>query len=110
MGSISGSSILLFLGTTIFQLLGASLVPATHGMTKPLPIVGVALSYAVGVTLMARLINSGVSLSLVIPLITLAITFGAIAVGVTVYGEGASVIKLLLLGFSTILIGIATHY
>lgn len=109
MESIPGSTILLFFGATIFQLLGASLIPATNGMTRPLPMCAVALCYAVGVTLMARLINSGVGLSMVIPLITLAITIGAIAVGVTFYGESASAIKLLMLGLATIFISIASR-
>ena len=110
MTEVSLESIVLFLGTAIFQLLGASLVPATHGMTKPLPAMGVLVSYAIGVTLMARLLNTGVSLSLLIPLLTLGITLGAIAVGVTVYGESASLTKLVLLGLATILICLASRY
>ena len=107
---ISLEEALLFIGTTLFQLLGASLAPASQGMTRPWPSIGVLASYAIGVTLMARLINSGVSLSLLVPLLTLSITLGAVAVGVLVYGESASTVKLVLLGLATVFICLASRY
>lgn len=91
------STIALFAGATLFQLLGASLLPMTRGMTAPGPAAAVAVAYAIGVTCMARLIVSGVNLSLLIPIITVAIVLCSVLVGVIAYGDSASPAKLAML-------------
>ena len=91
------STIALFAGATLFQLLGASLLPTTKGMTAIGPAAAVAVAYAISVTCMARLIVSGVNLSLLIPIITVAIMLCSVLVGGIAYGNSASPVKLAML-------------
>ena len=109
MSNMSIQSVFLFLGATVFQLIGVLLLPATKGMTQLWPTVGVAAGYAIGVTCMSRLIISGVDLSLLIPLITVAIMLSAVAAGVLLYGDSASPLKLVLLVVAAGMIGFAAR-
>lgn len=109
MRDLTMQSALLFAGATIFQLIGVLLMPATKGMTQLWPTVGVAVGYAIGVTCMSRLIISGVDLSLLIPLITVAIMLSAVAAGVVLYGDSASPQKLGLLVLAAGMIGLAAR-
>ena len=88
--------ILLVAGAAIFQLAGVSFLPASRGMTAPLPTLGVIVCYAIGITCMGRLFVSGMGLGLVVPLVTLIIIIGAIAVGMVLYGDNPSPAKLAL--------------
>lgn len=110
MRDISLQTIFLFLGATVFQLIGVLLLPATKGMTQLLPTLGVALGYAIGVTCMSRMIVSGIDLSLLIPLITVTIILSAVAAGVIFYGDSASTLKIGMLVVAASLIGVASRY
>jgi small multidrug resistance pump len=101
---------LLFAGAAIFQLIGVLLLPATKGMTQPLPTLGVALGYGIGVICMSRMIVSGMDLSLMIPLLTVAIMFAAVAAGMILYGDTASPIKIGALIVAGVMVGIASRY
>lgn len=101
---------LLFAGAAIFQLIGVLLLPATKGMTQPLPTLGVALGYGIGVTCMSRMIVSGMDLSLMIPLITVTIMLAAVAAGILLYGDTASPIKIGALIVAGLMVGIASRY
>lgn len=110
MKSLSLETILLFSAATLFQLAAVLLLPAAKGMGLNWPTLGVALGYAIGVTCMARLIISGVDLSLLIPLITVAIMLSAVAAGVVLYGDKASLPKVAMLVVAAGLVGVASRY
>jgi len=110
MVGFSGTTLLLFASATLFQLAGATLLPLTKGMTSPGPTMAVAICYAIGVTCMARLIISGVNLSLLIPIITVTIIVCSVGIGMAFYGDSASPAKLAMLLASAALIGLASRY
>ncbi|PHQ64202.1 MAG: hypothetical protein COC10_02155 [Sphingobium sp.] len=110
MTGMTAGTLALFVAATLFQLAGASILPATRGMTAPLPSFGVFACYAIGVVCMARLILSGVDLSLLIPIITLAIIIGSVIVGMTIYGDAPSMGKLAWLGGAILCMGMSFRY
>ncbi|MDR7154033.1 multidrug transporter EmrE-like cation transporter [Sphingobium xenophagum] len=110
MGELTGATLGLFLAATLFQLLGASLLPITRGMTMIWPSAAVFVCYAVGLICMARLVVSGVNLSLLIPIITLAIIVGSVIVGISVYGDSPSLTKLAWLGGAIFCMGVSFRY
>lgn len=110
MGGLSPLTLVLFIAATLFQLAGATLLPLTKGMTAPGPTAAVAVCYVIGVTCMARLIVSGVNLSLLIPIITVTIILCSVGVGIMFYGDNASPTKIAMLTGAAVLIGLASRY
>lgn len=110
MVGLTGTTLALFLAATAFQLLGASLLPSTRGMTAAIPTGAVFASYAVGLFCMARLVVSGVNLSLLIPVITLAIIIGSVVVGMVVYGDNPSTGKLGCLAAAVLCMGLSFKF
>lgn len=113
MGELTGATLGLFLAATLFQLVGASLLPMTRGMTAPWPSAAVFACYAIGLICMARLTVSGVNLSLLIPIITLAIIVGSVIVGIGgigLYGDSPSLTKLAWLGGAIFCMGVSFRY
>lgn len=102
--------ILLVAGAAIFQLAGVSFLPATRGMSVPLPTLAVLVCYALGITCMARLLISGMALGIVIPLVTLIIIIGSIVVGMVVYGDNPSPTKLSLVVGAVGLMVLSSRY
>lgn len=107
MGNIPLSALLIFIGTIVFQLIGLILLPMTKGFTQPLPTLGAAIGFLIGIGLLARLIESGVNLSILIPFLAATIPLAVIVVGILFYGESASLLKVSLLVTACILIGVA---
>jgi len=107
MPNLSLGLVVTFVGTIVFQLFGLVMLPLTKGFTNPLPTLGAAIGFLVGIGLMARLINSGVNLGVLIPILAATIPLAAIAFGVLVYGEPASLLKITLLVAACGLIGFA---
>lgn len=110
MAGMTGATFALFVAATLFQLLGACLLPATRGMTAPLPGAAVFICYAIGIVCMARLSVSGVNLGVLIPIITLAIIIGSIIVGITVYGDNPSMAKAGLLTVAVLCMGLSFRF
>lgn len=104
---MTSGTLALFIAATLFQLAGASILPATRGMTAPLPSFAVFACYAIGLVCMARLVVSGVNLSLLIPIITLAIIVGSVVIGITVYGDSPSPMKLAWLAGAVVCMGLS---
>jgi len=102
------STVLIFFASVIFQLFGLVMLPLTKGFTAPVPTLGAAVGFLLGIGLLARLTNSGVNLSVLIPLLAAVVPLATIAFGVLVYGEVASPLKIVLLVSACILIGFAT--
>lgn len=97
MGTYPLSTILMLIGTTAAHVIGAFLLPQSKGFTVLLPSLAVAASFLTGVVLLSRLIYSGVNLSVVIPLVSAAVPLFSILFGVVVYGDTASLAKIILL-------------
>lgn len=104
------STLIWFAITVVFQTIGVALLPATRGMTAPAPVAGAVICYGIGIYAMARLLVSGIDLSLLIPIMTVVMLASLVAVGVVIYGEGASLVKLGCLAGATMLIGLASRY
>jgi multidrug transporter EmrE-like cation transporter len=109
--SMAGASVGLIITFTISlaaQLLGVAMLPLTQGLTRPVPTLIGALGFLIGTGLMARLVNSGVNLSVLIPLNSTAVPLASIAMGVLLFGDTPSVPKLAVLLGACGLIGFAT--
>jgi small multidrug resistance pump len=106
--TLTPSIIALVATSVVCQVIGASLMPMTKGLTEIIPTLGFAIAFAIGLGIMARLINSGINLSALLPFMAAVVPLCAIAVGVFVYGESASTIKISLLIFSCLTIGFAS--
>jgi len=104
------SPVVLFmvLGSIVAQVLGVSLLPRTQGLTHPLFTLACGLSFATGLGLMARIAHAGVSLGILVPFMAATIPLAAIGVGIVVYGESASPLKLGLLVGACVTIGVAS--
>ena len=106
--TVTPSIIALVATSVVCQVIGASLMPMTKGLTEIIPTLGFAIAFAIGLGIMARLINSGINLSALLPFMAAVVPLCAIAVGVFVYGESASTLKISLLIFSCLTIGFAS--
>ena len=108
MATLTPSIIALVATSVVCQVIGASLMPLTKGLTEIIPTLGFAIAFAIGLSIMARLINNGINLSALLPFMAAVVPLCAIAVGVFVYGESASALKISLLIFSCLTIGFAS--
>ena len=108
---MAGASVGLIITFTISlasQLLGVAMLPLTQGLTRPVPTLIGALGFLIGTGLMARLVNNGVNLSVLIPLNSTAVPLASIAMGVLLFGDTPSAPKLAVLLAACGLIGFAT--
>ncbi len=79
------------------QFIGLAFLPASRGFTAPWPTAGCIAAFVFSVAMSARIIRAGVELSVLTPIGTVAIQLCAVGVGVLMYGESASPVKLLML-------------
>ena len=108
MSTLTPSIIALVATSVICQIIGASLMPLTRGLTEVVPTIGFGIAFAAGLGIMARLINSGINLSALLPFMAAVVPLCAIAVGIIFYGESASALKISLLIMSCLTIGFAS--
>lgn len=108
MAGFTPTVLLMFFGSIGFQVLGISLLPITKGFTQPLPSFFAASGFALGIFLLARVANTGVNLSTLIPLMSTLIPLCSVGIGVLVYGESASLLQIAMLVFACGLIGTAS--
>jgi multidrug transporter EmrE-like cation transporter len=109
--SMAGAGVGLIITFTISmaaQLLGMAMLPLTQGLTRPVPTLICALGFLVGIGLMARLVNGGVNLSVLIPLMSTVTPLASIAMGLLLFGDTASVPKLVVLLAACGLVGFAS--
>ena len=97
--------ILSFLLSIAMQIGMISLLPASSGYTKPLPTLCCIFLINISIWLLARIVASGVQLSILIPLSATLTPLAAIGIGIFVYGEPAPVLKMILLLSAAGLIG-----
>lgn len=108
MATLTPSIIALVATSVVCQVIGASLMPLTRGLTEIIPTIGFYMAFATGLGIMARLINGGINLSALLPFMAAVVPLCAIAVGILFYGESASGLKISLLIFSCLTIGFAS--
>lgn len=88
------------------QAIGLSLLPATRGFTALWPTVACILSFVLSFAVFARLINNGVELSMLTPIVTITLQLVVLVIGITVYKETASMAKIgLLIGAAAMIAG-----
>jgi multidrug transporter EmrE-like cation transporter len=107
MQQLSGNVIVITTLSVIAQVAGIALLPLTRGYTNLLYTTLAIFSFVVGTFFMARLVNSGVNLSFIMPVIAASIPILAIAVGIFFYGEVLPPARLGMLLFACVLIGVA---
>jgi multidrug transporter EmrE-like cation transporter len=76
------------------QLIAVAVLPRTAGFTKPLMTVICCVFFIVGIGSLARLAYRGVELGIMIPVMATAIPLATVAIGILVYGESASPVKI----------------
>ena len=84
----------LFLGSIAAQAGAVFFLPMSKGATALLPTLGLTISFCIFAILLSRLITAGVSLSILIPLMSALGPLSGIAIGTLVYGEAASLGKI----------------
>lgn len=97
----------LFLASVAFQLLAMVLLPRTRGFTVPLPTLGCAALFVCGIWMIARMYQSGAKLGIMSPLLAAVIPLGVIAIGILIYHESSSPLRVALLVGACALIGVA---
>ncbi|MCB2062197.1 MAG: hypothetical protein KDE25_01835 [Novosphingobium sp.] len=107
MGVFTPNVIGLIFGTVVGQLVGVGFLPASKGFTEPLPTIFVLASFSAAMFFMARLIHAGVNLGMMVPIMSVLVPMGALAVGVFVYGEAISLLKFGIVFVAVCLIGVA---
>ena len=102
-------SISLFVLSVALQVLALLVLPSTDGFTRPIPTIGCSICYLAGIGLLARLSAQGVPLGILIPYAAAAVPLTMVIVGIFVFGEPASVVRVLLLVAACLIIGIASR-
>jgi small multidrug resistance pump len=104
---ISLPSVLIFTGSILIQILGVSLWPLTKGFTKVLPTIIVCVAQIIGLWLFNRVIVSGVELSLLVPFAAATFPLVLVLIGIFIYKEKASLLKIFTLIGACVLIAVA---
>jgi quaternary ammonium compound-resistance protein SugE len=89
--TIPWNAVFLLTVAVISQIAGAYLLSLSKGFTNPVYSIASVLCAVVALAVMGRLINSGLRLSTIFPLVAALIPLGTILVGVIFNGDPASV-------------------
>jgi len=106
--TLTPTIIAMLAASVVFQVIGLSLMPLTKGLTELVPSIGCGIAFLAGLGLMARLLNSGINLGILLPFMAAIVPLCAIAVGIIFYGESASLTKLSLLVSACLVVGFAS--
>ncbi|MDR1717025.1 MAG: hypothetical protein LBS20_14415 [Prevotella sp.] len=107
MASISSVIIFMFVGSIIVQIIGQAMWPLTKGFTKVLPTIIVCVAQIIGLWLFNRVIVSGVELSLLVPFAAATFPLVLVLIGIFIYKEKASLLKIFTLIGACVLIAVA---
>lgn len=107
---LSAKIIATFGVSLVFQLAALSLLPKTQGFTNIVYTVVFMTLYTIAFAAMARLIQSGANLSVVLPLFSAVVPLVTVALGIFIYGESASLQKVAMLVVACVLVGLASRY
>jgi multidrug transporter EmrE-like cation transporter len=110
MSGITPGLVSNLVGMVFLQLVGVALLPRTQGFTQLGPTIAVLTVFALSYWILARIVHSGASLGILIPLLATIMPLATVAIGVVMYGESASVVKIGLLATACTLIGIASRF
>jgi multidrug transporter EmrE-like cation transporter len=102
-------AVALFFVAIVGQVAGNSLLPRTRSFTDVAYVVASLGAFTVSSASMARLMASGISLGVVIPIMSTAVPLGVVAVGIVAYGEPTSPVKISLLLVACVLVSIAAR-
>jgi multidrug transporter EmrE-like cation transporter len=86
--------IALFAGSIAAQAGAIFFLPISKGATALLPTLGLVACFSIFSILLARLMTAGVSLAILIPLMSALGPLSGIVIGTLVYGEAASLGKI----------------
>lgn len=95
--NISLTSALMFLAAVGLNIIGVSIWPTTQGFTEFWPSVACSVTQILANVMLGRLLFRGVHLSILLPLASAVIPLAAVVVGVVLYGEPISIVKVALL-------------
>ena len=98
----------LFALQVAFQIIGISLLAPSQGFTQPWYSIGVVGSFAVALFAIARILQSGVDLGLILPAAAVVVPLAAIPIGIFFHGETPSVMRIGILVFACILVGVSS--
>lgn len=101
-------AILLFVFVILSQIAAVSMLPKTEGFRNVGWVLAALGTTAVSMFAMATIIRDGMPMSILIPLMAALMPLTLIAVGVVVYGEFASLLKIALLSSACLAVGIAS--
>lgn len=107
MASASPVTFGLIIFSAILQIAGFAMMPASKGGTAPVPTIIMIILFNTALFVMARVTHSGVNLGLLMPLLTILVPMGGVAVGAFFYGESASAMKVALLFAACALVVVA---
>ena len=107
MQSLSWTTVATFLVSIVFQVGAILLLPSTRGFTNPLSSLLCVASFGVALWMLARIINAGVDLGLLIPISAAFVPLATMVAGIVIFGEPGSPLRVLLLLSACVLVGIA---
>ncbi|OPY77989.1 MAG: hypothetical protein A4E65_02483 [Syntrophorhabdus sp. PtaU1.Bin153] len=107
--SLSLNVILLLITTISAQIAGVYFLPLTKGFTSPVHTIAGSLCFLVGIATMARLIHSGLNLSVIFPFVAAIVPLGAVVIGILVNGDPASLIRISVLVLACLAIGASSY-
>lgn len=107
--ALSPTVIGLFLIAAFAQMLGLALMPATQGLTSPWPTVGMFACNVFGLSILARLVQSGAPIGVLVPMLAASVPLMTIAVSGLVYHDPMPPVRIGLLIAACLLVGIAAR-
>lgn len=103
-------SVAVFLVASVSgQILAISLLPRTQGFTNPIPTVGCVSALIFSSWMTARITQQGVDIGILVPFMAAVIPLAIVFIGIFVYGEPASLQRVLVLAGACALVGIASR-
>ena len=102
------STAFMFLASIIFQVSALAFLPLTKGYTNVVNSIICSVLFVIGIALLAKIISTGVRMSILIPLSAAAVPIAIVGVSLVFYGEPASALKIVLLLSACGIIGLAS--
>jgi multidrug transporter EmrE-like cation transporter len=94
MNAIKPAMVVSFIVITALNLAGLTLLPRTQGFTDPGVTAAMLALFAVSYWLIARIVQSGANLGILIPLMSTVIPLATVAIGILLYGESGSPVRI----------------
>jgi len=98
----------LLLASMGAQVAAVSLIPRTAGFTRPAPTMLCCLLLILSATGIARLSRRGINLGILFPVMSATVQLSIVLLGILVFGENASPLRVFLLVSACVMIGAAS--